>query len=310
MEISQILIAAKAAFLTAEAQRAALSQAAGALRAKVTDAGARLPEIAAEIDRLRGLILEDDAVAGVSGAARLSAKERGEAGRRIAALCAERAEMAESAEGGEAGARALQDRVAGAISAVRLAAEAFVKEKRRFDAALGIEFQGDFGRLTMPDLFRKWSVIPHGGIAFRLDNLSMAAFGGEAWDGCTEANSPILYHGRYLDPDGGWVDWKASWHTDQALAALRDEYIDLAALETRCAGIVARAEQQRKAEAEAAWQAEHRRRQGEYKPAAVNSYTAPTSQTAQEREGHAMPPTPPDSFTVRERTPASAGAIK
>jgi hypothetical protein len=173
---------------------------------------------------------------------------------------------------------------------VCMAAVDFVKEKRRFDAALGIEFQGDFGRLTMPDLFRKWSAIPHSGIAFRLDGLSIATFSAEPWDGLTEANSPILYHGRYLDPEIGWVDWKTSWRADHAIVALRDDCIAIAALETRCAAIVARAEQRRKAEAEAARLAEQRRRQAGYQPATVNRYSAQTPRTPLEREGHTMPP--------------------
>lgn len=289
MEISPELIAAKAAFGTAEAHRDALAQAAGELRAKATRAATRRPEIDAELDRLGGAILEDQVVAGVVGAARLSAKERGEAERQIASLRTERGELAQAAEGAEAGGRALSERITAAISAVSVAARAFVTEKGRFDAALAIEFQTDFGRLTMPALFRKWSAIPHGGIAFRLDALGVAAFSAAPWDGCTEANSPILYHGRYLDPEAGWVDWKEAWRSDQALVALRDAYIAAAALETRCAAIVARAEQQRRSEAEAARLAEQRSRQSEYRPATINRFTVQTPRSPSELEPRSPP---------------------
>ena len=290
MEISPELFAAQAAVATAEAHRDALVKAAAELRAKVARAAVRLPELAAELDRLLGRILEDDAVAGVAGAARLSARERAAAERTIAGLRAERAELAQGAEGADAGGLALQERIAAATAALHAAAGAFVREKRRFDAALGVEFQGDFARLTMPALFGKWSAIPHGGIGARLAGLSIATFSAEGWDGLTEANSPILHHGRYLDPEGGWVDWKAAWRADQALVVLREQYVALTTLETRCGAILARAEQQRRNEAEASRLAEQQRRQREYRPASVSSYVHHTPQSALEREPRWPPP--------------------
>ena len=289
MEISPELFAAQAAVATAEAHRDALVKAAAELRAKVARAAVRLPELAAELGRLLGRILEDDAVAGVAGAARLSAWERAAAERTIAGLRAERAELAQGAEGAEAGGLALQERIAAATATLHAAAGAFVKEKRRFDAALGVEFQGDFGRLALPALFGKWSAIPHGGIGARLDGLSIATFSAEGWDGVTEANSPILYHGRYLDPEGGLVDWKAAWRADQALVVLREQYVALTALETRCGAILARAEQQRRNEAEASRLAEQQRRWRDYRPASVSHYAHHTPQSALEQESRQPP---------------------
>ncbi len=274
MEISQILTAAKAAFETAAAHRDALMQAAAELRAKAARGAVRLPEIDAEINQLRGLTLEDDAVAGVAGAVRLSVKDRAEAERKIAGLRTERAELVEGAEGADAGVQALQERINAAISAVSSAAKVFVKEKRHFDAALGSSLQSDLARMTLPDLFRKWPAIPHHGISSQLDRLSIAAYG---------------VGGRYLDREGGWVKWKTSWRADQALVALHDEYNAALVLESRCIAIVDRAEQQRRNEAETARLAEQQARLRGYQRASVSHFSQTTPQTPSEREARRPP---------------------
>lgn len=286
------LIEARNAFEAARASQAAIAGAATEMDAAVTAAAVRRTELEGEIARRRGAILRAKALAKMppaAGVERMGARDLAAAERELAALCAENGELQQKAEEAEAGALALADEITAAAADVVAAAAVFIKEARRFDVDLAAGFARDVGRLPLPDLF-KWGATGHWGILKRLAGLGVETFSKVQWNGKRgDVNAPILSRGYYLDPELGSVDWGTSWQADQPLMALGAALAEIRSAAARAEALVVKSAEQRRLAAQLEREAETRRRQAEYRPAAVSRYTYTPPLTRLEAE----PRTPP-----------------
>ncbi|HEY3909455.1 MAG TPA: hypothetical protein VGM07_06150 [Stellaceae bacterium] len=288
IEIPQPLLAARAALEAAKARQTAIAGAASAIGAERAAAVARRAELA----RRRGAILKEKALlkAVIVGDVRMTARDIAAAERELAALTAEHDQLQHKAEEAEAGQLALAEEIAAAGAEVLDAARAFVQEHRRLDTELGAEFARDVGRLAMPDLFREWGAVGAHGIDRRLAGLTVAAFGGVAWDGCSDMGAPVLHLGVYRDPELGGADWKNSWRSDPALVARHGAFAELRTLLQRAEAMIAADKQQRAMAAERERLAEQKRRQAAYHPVPVNRIAYAPAMTRQEMEPRTPPP--------------------
>ena len=279
MEIPRSLIAAKTALDAAIANEAALASAAAA-GAGAASAATRLPELDQEIERLNGIILADDALAGIAGAAaaRLSAEARLTAEADLDARRAERDDVAQKARAGEAAARALQAKIAESAAEKLAARRILAKEMRRFLVALEAEFAGDVGNMLLPALYRKWSAIT-AGVRFSPISICLATM----QIGVPGAAAPILLQGCYRGP-AGETDWLKAWREDRTLVALQQQLAEIAAACGNPYALEHTIRMKRHEEQSRANDAENRRRQAEYQRANVSHERVAPAMTSQERE--------------------------
>ena len=225
-KIPDALLGAKAALDAAIAAERALARSATRASGEAAQAAVRLPGLDREIERLDGLVAADDALAGIAsaGEARMGAEERLAAEGDLGALRGERDELARKSRAGEAAARALRVPIAEKAAAIMSARRDLARELRHFLAALEQEFARDTGKLTLPQLFMKWSAIGGG---LRYSPLP-------AWlDGILIPSStpgvPTLARGLYCGGDGKTVEWRTAWRDDQPLRALHQQLAEIAA---------------------------------------------------------------------------------
>ncbi len=243
MKIPQSLLDARAA-LDAQFQRQeTVQQRASGMAAGSKLAAARVTELGHEIEGTRDALLEDDALSGVANDQRMPAAVRGETEQRLAALIAERDALADQARRDAASASALTWATAAREPQVIEAARAFAAEWRAIERSAQTEFHRDVGRLTLPQLLKKWFAIADG-----LSHYGMI----ERLKGITINNgSPILFEGRYRDLDTDTaIDWKSAWRSDAAFVELHDTLAIVGASARRASAMVKAADESHRQTAE------------------------------------------------------------
>ncbi len=145
-----------------------------ALVAVGAQAAARLAEVDREIEQLTGVLLEDDALAGIADEERLTAVERADAERRLGALHAERDGLPAKIQQSAAGAAALMKKAATREPDV---IESLANSKAAWSsvvAAVWRELQTDLAHMAMPLFLTKHYCIALGRPSLGSPSASMS----------------------------------------------------------------------------------------------------------------------------------------